>query len=245
MYLKPSENLQPSGKGNNIKKAYQKKQSAIGQQCAVSVVNLKCEYLVNPLGIDVEKPRLSWVLRATERGQKQSAFQIVVANTMADMEKDIGDLWDSKQVSSGETAQVIYSGRPLTSGLQCYWKVRVWDAQGRASSWSEPAMWSMGLLRETDWHCRFIGLDRPEKATQENPLPFPWLRKTFMLKQKPQRATVYVNVLGYFELYLNGKKVSDHVLSPAVSDYSKRTFYVTYDVTSNLVAGKNCIALWI
>jgi alpha-L-rhamnosidase len=218
--------------------------AAFGQG-AVSAVELRCEYLVDPLGIDVEQPRLSWVLAASQRGQMQSAYQIVVASTMASLEKDTGDLWDSKQVHSGDTAQAAYAGRPLTTGMQCYWKVRVWDAQGGASGWSKPAFWSMGLLREADWSGRFIGSERPAGVAQGAPLSFPWLRKTFVLRQKPQRATVYVNPLGYFELCVNGKKVGDDVLSPAVSDYSKRTFYVTYDVTGDLVAGSNCVALWL
>ena len=94
----------------------------------------------------------------------------------------------------------------------------------------------MGLLRDSDWEAAFIGGAAPA---------FPWLRKTFTLKQKPRQATAFVNSLGYYELYVNGRKVDDHVLSPAVSDYSKRTFYVTHDVTNYLVEGANCIALWL
>ena len=103
----------------------------------------------------------------------------------------------------------------------------------------------MGLLRDSDWYGRLIGAERPADVAQGTPLPFPWLRKTFTLKQKPRRATAYVNALGYYELYINGKKVDDHVLSPAVSDYSKRTYYVTHDVTDYLTEGANCVALWL
>jgi alpha-L-rhamnosidase len=95
----------------------------------------------------------------------------------------------------------------------------------------------MGLLGKSDWYGRWIGAERGG--------PFPWLRKTFDLGQPPTRATAYVNALGYYELYVNGKKVDDHVLAPAVSDYSKRNYYVTHDVTSYLVRGKNSVALWL
>ena len=158
---------------------------------------------------------------------------------------DRGDLWDSGKVDSDQSTFVVYAGRPLASGARCYWKVRAWDKDGQPSPWSAPGSWSMGLLRDSDWSGRFIGLGRPADVKEGTPLPFPWLRKTFELKEKPRRAMAYVNPLGYYELYINGKKVDDHVLSPAVSDYSKRNLYLTHDVTDYLVAGKNCVALWL
>ena len=103
----------------------------------------------------------------------------------------------------------------------------------------------MGVLRDSEWSGRFVGLGRPADVKEGTPLPFPWLRKTFELKEKPRRAMAYINPLGYYELVINGKKVDDHVLSPAVSDYSKRNLYLTHDVTDYLAAGKNCVALWL
>src|SRR5690242_14802537 len=197
---------------------------------------LRTEYLVDPLGIDVEQPRLSWTLSASRNEEKPTAYQILVAGSPANLAKDTGDLWDSKKVDSGATAQIVYGGRPLTSRARVWWKVRVWDAQGRPGPWSKPALWSMGLLHDSDWEAAFIGGTGPE---------FPWLRKKFTLKEKPLHAAAFVNALGYYELYVNGKKVDDHVLSPAVSDYSKRTYYITHDVTDYLVEGDNCIALWL
>jgi alpha-L-rhamnosidase len=214
-------------------------------QTSSTIEGLRCEYLVNPLGIDVEKPRLSWISVESARGWRQSAYQILAASTPENLRKDAGDLWDSGKVNTDQSTWVTYAGKPLTSGLQVYWKVRVWDGANHATPWSGQAMWSMGLLHSTDWHARWIGEARPDGARQGAPLPFPWLRKTVTLAGKPDRATVYVNPQGYFELYINGKKVSDDVLSPAVSDYSKRNLYVTYDVTSYLVPGKNVVALWL
>ena len=215
------------------------------ETASLRVQALRCEYLRDPQGIDVKQPRLSWHLVSEQRGQRQSACQILVASTPENLQRDSGDLWNSGRVNSEQSPFVVYSGRPLASGTACFWKVRAWDREGRPSAWSRPARWTMGLLHEADWTGRWIGLSRPPAVREGMPLPFPWLRKTFTLSQKPQRATAYVNALGYYELYVNGTKVDDHVLAPAVSDYSKRTLYVTHDITRYLVPGKNCLALWL
>ena len=218
--------------------------AAIGQTSA-PVDGLRCEYLTDPLGIDVPTPRLSWQLAPGPNELRQTAYQILVASSLEALRKDNGDLWDSKRVESQDSTFVPYAGRPLASGMQCFWKVRVWRQSGRATSWSNPARWSMGILSEPEWYGRFIGQARPTAVKEGTPLRFPWLRKTLDLKEKPRRATAYVNALGYYELYINGRKVDDYVLAPAVSDYSKRTVYVTHDITDYLVAGKNCLALWL
>ncbi|MBI4873877.1 MAG: family 78 glycoside hydrolase catalytic domain [Acidobacteria bacterium] len=218
---------------------------AVCAQGTVSVGGLRCEYLADPQGIDVEKPRLTWMLAPGPNGRGQSAYRILAASGLDKLRKDQGDVWDSGQVKSAQTAWVEYGGRPLASGERIYWKVRAWDEGGRPSAWSGPARWSMGVLKDAEWHARTIGMARPADGKEGTPQPFPWLRKTFDLKRKPARATAYVNPLGYYELYVNGKKVDDHVLSPAVSDYSKRTYYVTHDITDYLAAGTNCVALWL
>ena len=213
-------------------------------QAPSAVEGLRCEYLVNPLGIDVEKPRLSWALAPGSRQHAQSAYQILVASSPEKLHRDDGDLWNSGKVGSSQTTFVVYDGRPLESGMRAWWKVRAWDERGRAA-WSEPAYWSMGLLHETDWKGRWIGLARPASVKEGTPLPFPWLRKTFTLDEKPLQGAAYVNALGYYELYVNGKKVDDYVLTPDVVDYSRRNWYVTHDIASYLVKGKNTVALWL
>jgi len=217
----------------------------VSGQTALSVEGLRCEYLLNPLGIDVEKPRLSWTLAPGPRGRGQSAYQVLVAGSLEILGQDKGDLWDSGKISSDQTAFVAYAGRPLASGAQAWWKVRVWGEEGRVTPWSAPAHWSMGVLRDSEWYGRWIGLARPVAVKEGTPLPFPWLRKTFTLTEKPQRATAYVNALGYYELYVNGKKVDDYVLAPAVVDYSRRNWYLTHDITGYLLEGRNTVALWL
>ncbi len=376
---------------------------------ALTVGQLRCEYLEDPLGIDTPQPRLSWVVSVGEhsaRDQAQSAYHILVARNRNELNANQGDLWDSGKVASDQSIQVRYAGKPLTSEQECFWKVRVWDEQGKPSAWSKPACWTMGLLNPSDWHAKWIGLDepagsrtaknvlgdaqwiwfpegQPEKAApvgtrcfrrtitipadravkratlfftaddsgeffvngqkaanagnfhsateadvtkllkpgknllaasvknggadpnpagligllrvefaqgapivvvtdsswrggkeaatgwkdagfeeagwmaaqklgpagmapwgevtgpEDRRLPARMLRRQFQLEKKVQRATAYVCGLGLCEFYLNGKKVGDHVLSPGLTDYSKRVLYVTFDVTKELKKGAN------
>jgi len=128
-------------------------------RAAVTVGDLRCEYRVNPLGIDVEKPRLSWILTSAQRGEMQKAFQVLVASTPEVLAQDRGDLWDGGKVPSNQSVNVEYAGTALTTGQQCFWKVRVWDKNDQASAWSTPASWSMGMLKDGDWQAKWIGYD--------------------------------------------------------------------------------------
>jgi alpha-L-rhamnosidase len=375
---------------------------------AIGVGQLRCEYLKDPLGIDALQPRLSWILKADNaaRGQGQSAYQIVVARNLNELEANQGDLWDSGQVNSAQSIQVRYAGKTLASEQECFWKVRVWDEQDKISAWSQPARWTMGLLNPSDWHGTWIGLDEPagsrtaknvlgdaqwvwfpegqpdkaapictryfrrvvtmptdravkratlfftaddggefyvtgrkagtagnfhsatvadvtkrlqsgqnvlaasvknggadpnpagliallrvefdqgeplvvltdsnwkagkEGATgwkdaafgevgwsaaqklgpagmapwgeiagpEDRRLPARMLRRQFEVERKVQRATAYFCGLGLSEFYLNGKKVGNQVLSPGLTDYTKRALYVTFDVTKQLKKGAN------
>ncbi|MEJ0091649.1 MAG: family 78 glycoside hydrolase catalytic domain [Limisphaerales bacterium] len=372
----------------------------------VMPVNLQCEYRFNPPGIDVTQPRLSWQVQSNERDQKQIAYQILVASSNELLEKNQGDLWDSSKIYSDDTVNITYSGKALSSGAGCFWKVRIWDKSNKASDWSAPAMWSMGLLEQSDWQGKWIGWDQGEKtndfaganwiwfpegnpaesapvctryfrrvfelATNEvvsaatieidaddqfnlfingqeagrgdgwgspktiavgaflepgknllavearnvgndpNPagvlaklkvefkpgtsftlntdgnwksatnaeagwntsltfddaawvnakplgeygtqswgiiqndyrqLTARYLRHEFALEKKVRRATAYVCGQGLFELYLNGQKIGDDVLSPALSEYDKRAFYLSYDVTGQIKRGENAIGV--
>jgi alpha-L-rhamnosidase len=388
--------------------------SACGAQDAplVRLVNLTCESLVNPLGIDVTAPRLSWILQSDQRGQRQTAYQVLVASTAALLNQDQGDLWDSGQVASDQSIQVAYAGAPLTSHQACWWKVRVWDKDGQPTAWSDPASWSMGVLEPEDWaEAQWIGMEAGESQhpleeslktahwiwyPEENPassgkpgtvffrktfdapgaegaqallllaadnqarifingqrlgewgdfkvanefalskhlrpgknvlavsvqnmgdnpnpagllallhfnpasgatsasitdtswktnnatqhgwetpdfddsawvqakdlgpygmepwketrlqdariLPARMLRREFVVDQPVRRATVYLSGLGLSELYLNGNKVGDAVLSPGCTEYNKRVFYVTQEVAGGLLNGKNALGVWL
>lgn len=373
----------------------------------VTATDLRCEWLNNPLGIDVTQPRLGWALKADARAQTQYAYQILVATTEAKLKVGKADLWDSGKVVSSQSVLVPYAGKALKSHTACFWKVRVWSDEKTVSGWSKPAQWTMGLLNADEWHARWIGLDGDDKTNvlagtswiwfpegnpaesapvetnwfrkeitipagrkikqavlqytgdnecrgwlnefdlgarnnfktvkwndittrlepgktyvfgfvgrnegkeanpaaivglltiefdQGEPLviktddgwkvsktfengwnklgfddskwvaakvigpvgmepwgeprtaenrrfPARWLRKEFAVTKKIKRATVYYSGLGSSELYLNGRKVGDAVLSPAVAQYDKRAFYVTHDVTEQLKRGANALGV--
>jgi alpha-L-rhamnosidase len=208
---------------------------------------LQCENLIDPLGIDVESPRLSWYSESQQRAQSQTAYQILVANSLAKLNANDGDMWDSKKILSDQSININYSGKQLTSEMQCFWKVKIWDSKGNESSWSQPAKWSMGLLNKTDWNANWIGLDKAvgndKPDTEYTILSARMLRKEFETNKTIKRATAYICGLGLFELYTNGQKIGNQVLAPALSEYPKRSFYTTFDVTNNLLSGKNVIGV--
>ncbi len=138
-----------------------------GCSAAITTSNLRCEYLTNPLGIDAPNPRLSWVLDSSRRGERQTAYQVLVASSAKLLDKDTGDLWDSGRVASDASAQVVYAGKPLTSRQPAFWKVRVWDAAGKPARWSKVAKWEMGLLAAADWKAQWIIVPPPTNAAGE------------------------------------------------------------------------------
>jgi alpha-L-rhamnosidase len=375
--------------------------AATNLQAALKIDALRCENLVNPAGIDVTMPRLSWVIETAQRNTRQSACEILVASSAEQLAHNIGDLWDSGKLATDESVLVPYAGQTLRSREACFWKVRVWDAAGQASAWSQPASWSMGILNPDDWHAQWIGLDGvaepqnlagtswiwsddPEATTnyfrrvitlpagrpiqqaifeftgendcrgwigpfdlgarnsakavrwndittrlepgqtyvfgltghhadkhgapagvigkltirfvdgetwviptddqwkvsatadgdwnaigydasqwgtpkvlapagakpwgethtaESRRLPARYLRKEFPVSNTIARATVSFSGLGLSELYLNGEKIGDAVLSPAFAQYDKRDFYVTYDVTKQLQPGANALGV--
>ena len=227
--------------------------SAFAALPGVEIVQPRCEYLDNPLGIDVVRPRLSWKLKAIDadaRGERQTAYRILVAGSEAALTADRGDLWDSGEVASSESAHVVYAGHPLRSGMACFWKVRACDPHGVWSTWSKPARWTMGLLGAGDWSAQWIGTDaihvrRRGWPIPDNTMPDPWLRKQFTLAAAPVRAMLTVASVGYHEVYVNGRKAGDAVLAPCATNHRKRARYCTYDITKLLAAGPNVIGLWL
>ena len=203
---------------------------------------LLCEYQVAPEGLGTTSPRMSWILTTEYRGVRQWAYQILVASTETKLANDQGDLWDSGQVTSSSSTLIPYGGTPLCSRQRCFWKVRVWSEQDHTQPgpWSVMAHWTMGLLNDADWQCHYVGMN----AVNGDP-NFPWIRKTFSLNFTPKDARVYVNTLGYYELYINGTKIDDYSLTPAATQLSKRSYYLVHEVAQYLKPGKNSIALWL
>jgi len=228
--------------------------AAEASACSIRPVTLRCEYLEDPLGIDVPRPRLSWQLAAadpTARGQGQTAYQVVVLWQDPSLQGNDEVVWDSGMVDSDRCVNVVYAGEPLYAGMVYIWKVRVKDEKGVVSAWSEPARWTVGPLGKADWWShKWIGghkvFSRKEGwPPPDNDVPDPWVRKTFQLERKPERAVIYVASVGYHELYVNNKKVGDAILSPSVANHRKRARYVTYDISDYLEEGRNAIGFWL
>lgn len=205
----------------------------------LTVKNLRCEYKVDPIGMDVGKPRLSWELTNPERSVLQTSYEIRVAQSEADLAKG-KLLWDSGKQASEASIQVEYGGPALESGRIYYWQVRVQDNHGHLSDWSQPAHWEMGLLEARDWKAKWITPDLVEDETKSNPAPL--LRTEFSFDKKVERARLYATAMGLYEMSLNGKRVGDEYFTPGWTSYDFRYQYQTYDVTSSLKGGANCLA---
>jgi alpha-L-rhamnosidase len=291
----------------------------LARASSVSIEQLRCEYLPDPMGIDATQPRFDWILVSNQRSEQQAAYQILVASSPELLGRDKGDLWDTGKVLSDETTQIAYQGSPLVSRERCYWKVQVWDQDGRAT-WSPVAQWQMGLLQPADWSAEWISAGTPAGAApaqltirnasyeaadghgstavtaaltrhvrdnrlimlvnnknlgvdpaynhikqlhvdyelngqphtlevNENEtlaLPpdagaLPYLRKSFDVTRRVQRAVLYATALGLYQVDLNGRRVGDHVFAPDWTDYRKRLRYQAYDVTTLLQHGNNAI----
>ncbi|WP_124981033.1 alpha-L-rhamnosidase [Nonlabens xiamenensis] len=208
----------------------------------LKVEDLRVEYLVNPEGIDVLRPRFSWILKGDGFDRSQSSYQIVVASHQDMLQQP--DVWDSGKINSDSTHHIVYSGPALASNHKYFWRVTVWD-ENQISSQSAVAFWSMGQLYFQDWEGQFIGLDvgynKKDKYKELYLPPARYLRHSFTVNKKIKRATAYTTALGLYELRLNGKKVGDNYLLPGWTDYDKRLYYQTFDITDQLSQGDNAI----
>ncbi len=195
-------------------------------------IDLRCEYAVNPIGVDVIQPRFSWILGHSERARIQSAYRILIASTPEILSRDTGDIWDSKKVKSEKSVNVEYPGKPLVGKTIYYWKIKWWDNAGQASPFSDMATFEMGLLSQKDWDAVWIGGGD-------------LLRNQFVIGGGVKRARAYICGLGWYELRINGQKVGDHQLDPGQTDYEKVALYSTFDVTGLLKKGENAVGIML
>ncbi|MCR4920258.1 MAG: alpha-L-rhamnosidase N-terminal domain-containing protein, partial [Bacteroidaceae bacterium] len=200
------------------------------------VYDLTCEGMENPLGIDNTEPHFSWKL-ISGKPARQVAYEILVASRKELLKPGKADLWDSGQTSSDASVMVPYGGKALQSRQLCFWKVRVWTEDG-PTGWSAVQRFAVGIQGGDQMQGQYIGLGiGQDKAI--------FLTRTYNINKVGQAAFLHVNSLGYHEVYLNGKRVSDAPLAPAVSQMDKRSLIVTYDVTKFLKKGENQLLLWI
>jgi len=218
--------------------------SSAQAQNKISVTNLQCEMLNNPEGIDVVQPRLSWQIKSDVNDVKQTAYQIMVASTLENLNANKADLWDSGKVTSNESVNIIYSGKKLGDRQNAFWKVTVFSNKGEIKSTST-AHFSIGILTYADWKStRWIGyekLAKDDSISQFSRLSARYLRKGIDLKKPVKSAKVYIMGMGLYELYINGNKIGDQVLAPVPTDYTKNVKYNVFDVTSQLKEGKNML----
>ncbi|RZM22636.1 MAG: alpha-L-rhamnosidase, partial [Pedobacter sp.] len=221
-------------------------------------VRLTVEYKENPLGIEVARPRLGWWIDTDRSGLKQAAYQIQISQSKKGLLNGKSVLWTSERMSSNLNISVLYNGPELKSAQNYYWRVRVWDAKGMASNWSEVAGFSTGILTQQEWanaswiahevladsmkvipgvHGNGDGLGSKLLKRAVNP----YFQKLFYLNKSIEQASVFVSGMGQYELYLNGLKVSADFLTPGWTNYEKRCLYNTYDVTSQLKRGENLL----
>ena len=197
----------------------------------VNVDNLRVENLSNPLGIDTALPRFSWMTTSDEKDVRQTAYQIIVSG-------DQGEIWNSGKVKSDEQLWIPYGGEPLKSGMQCTWRVKVFINKGE-TAWSEPQRFGIGLLKESHWSGRWIGLERlmpGEERGQYTRLAARYIRSEFKLEKPVKRAIAYVAGIGLHELHVDGETYDREVLVPMPTDYRKTVLYNTYDITSSLTS---------
>ncbi|WP_375446825.1 family 78 glycoside hydrolase catalytic domain [uncultured Fibrella sp.] len=228
----------------------------------LQISRLRCNYQVDPLGVETPRPALSWQLVSAGRNQKQTAYRVLVADNAAALANRQGNLWDSGKQVSDQSIQVAYGGKPLLAGKVYYWMVQVWDQAERLSAWSAPASWQMGLLTNADWgNARWIALSTipdsarivpfihaPEEARKLGNRKvarhaLPQFRKELTVVKPLKRATAFISGLGHYELSLNGRKVNDHFLDPGWTNYNQYCLYATYDITASLRKGVNVVGV--
>lgn len=208
----------------------------------INVFDLTVDYQKKPLGIASASPKLSWKIQNNDNGTSQTAYRILVASKKSLLQEGKADVWDSRKVNSDQSIQVNYQGKRLESRQRYFWKVKVWDQEGKAGSYSPIDWWEMALLDADDWQAKWIR--HPDQVDNELlAKPAPFFRKSFSATKPITSARAFVTGLGYFEMYLNGQKVSDHILDPVKTRYDKTVKYLVHDITDLVKEGENAVGM--
>ncbi|MFA9390228.1 MAG: family 78 glycoside hydrolase catalytic domain [Prolixibacteraceae bacterium] len=211
----------------------------IENKMALNCSHLKTEYKENPVGISTTAPRLSWMLECDQKDVLQTAYRIICASKIEDLEEKRELKWDSGKMNSEQSVHIEYQGVELKSAEIIFWKVKIWNNKKEESDWSDVASWEMGLLDASDWHARWI-----TSSISENPevsTPASYFRKKFNTGKKIKRATLYASAKGLYEISINGQNITEDIFNPGWTSYQKRTQYQTYDVTKILNEGENAL----
>lgn len=221
---------------------------AQAQAGVVKPVDLTCEGITNPLGIGTAIPAFSWKIAAEENGISQTGYEIILSDKREDVEKEIGTCWNSGKIISSQTLYILYAGKALEPFTRYYWKVRLYDQEGKSTEWSKVAWFETAMLRPSDWQAQWIGDGRPQFERDEDFYqddPMPMFRKKIRIRKAVKTARLYISGLGYFEASLNGKRIGDHVLDPGWTAHRKQVLYVVHDVTNHLKQGNNTFGVML
>ena len=199
--------------------------------------SLRAEARTTPQSLSTAKPRLSWRLTSTIRGDHQSAYHIQVASSRQLLDEGV-DLWDSGPVRSS-AVNTVYAGQPLRSRYIGWWRVRAWDAAGRASAWSDVTTFELGLLNPSDWTADWIANTRYQTGNTSLPM----FAKAFTVDCPIVHARLYLVGLGLHAAQINGEDVTSNLLSPGYNTYSKTVTYDAYNVSNRLTQGLNVIGV--
>ncbi len=191
------------------------------------VTGLLCEYHSNPLGIDIEKPRFTWQIQTSEKGFKQTAFEIRVAGSPALPGRKNQQVWSSGKVESDRSVNVEYGGEKLDSRKRYYWQVRIWGQNQKPSAWSETAWFETAFLTPSLWKAGWIAAEG-KSPDDHRPVCF---RTEFGCSKKVKSARLYITAFGIYQAYINGVKVGSDLFAPGWTSYKKRTQYQVYDIT--------------
>lgn len=207
----------------------------------LSVEELRCNLAQAPLAVEDSIPILSWRIKAGYRNVEQIAYHILVSDSKSLLDSNIGNIWDSGKVNSDNSFNVQYAGEELKSGNIYYWKVRIWDNHNSISEWSDVSWW-----RQSKKNILFNWIGFTNKTDNEKQVSSIWFRKEYVLSAlSKEKVYAEISTPGYYELYINGRKVGSDVLSPSVSGKDKRIFYVVYDIGKYLYEGNNVFAIWL
>ncbi|MFK8059102.1 MAG: family 78 glycoside hydrolase catalytic domain, partial [Polaribacter sp.] len=214
----------------------------------------------NPITIENNQFDFSWIVNADGFNKSQSAYHILVASSEEKLNETDADLWNSKKVASNKSTFVKYKGKAIKAMQKYFWKVKIWDESNAASSWSKPQEFETAIINKKNWGTsKWITLNNDTRTSKHRFRDYKtgrmkapilvdgfaasYFRNELNIDKQIANAQAYICGLGYYELYLNGNKVGDHVLDPAPSNYDKQAYYVKYDITKNVKEGKNAFGI--
>ncbi len=199
------------------------------------ITNLRCEYLNEPIGLDVTIPRFTWNIES-EDSFSQEYFQVCVATSSRLLEKGKADIWCSEKTHRNNS-YALYGGKTMESFRKYFWNVTIWKPGEKNPVVSAPASFEMAMVNKTDWKAQWISDDK-----DKNFKPSPLFRKTFSARKEIKLARAFISSAGYYELFINGKRVGENRLDPGYTHFDKRVLYTTYNVTDFLKRGENAIS---